>query len=160
MNPLLKLIPSNVMLEQAATEIINCNEITTQYGLKLSQQQAKELVHTRTESLKRTGRVEFMGGVLQKIITVFCDSPFLSQTDYASVLNELIETFYYFKNETLDELEDDELIEIMKRFFDETCRGSVELLQNRELEAVARNIRYGIADYLNIHEDEEEYIDE
>lgn len=160
MNSLLTLIPSNVMLERTATELVRCNEITTQFGLKLSQQQAKELVCTRTESLKRNGRIEFMGGVLEKLIIAFCDSPFLSQTDYASILNELVETFYYFKNETLDELDDDELIEIMKQFFDETCRGSVELLQNRELEAVARNIRYGIADYLNIHEDEEEYENE
>lgn len=160
MNSFLTLIPSKVMLEQAAAEIVYCNEVTTQYGLKLSRQEAKELVHTRTESLKRNGRIEFMGGILQKLIIAFCDSPFISQIHYASILNELVETFYYFKNETLDELDDDELIAIMKHLFDETCRGSVELLQNRELEAVARNIRYGIADYLNIHEDEEEYIDE
>lgn len=40
----------------------------------------------------------------------FSNSPFISQFNYVTTLNDLIETFYYFKNETLDEISDDELI--------------------------------------------------
>ncbi|WP_309446508.1 DUF6323 family protein [Desulfosporosinus nitroreducens] len=34
-----------------------------------------ELVETRTFSLKSNGRIEFGGGVIDKIIKEFCDSP-------------------------------------------------------------------------------------
>lgn len=37
---------------------------------------------------------------------------------------------------------------------------SIELLQNRELEALARNIRYGISDYADLCEDTEKSFDE
>jgi hypothetical protein len=94
------------------------------------------------------------------MIRNFCESPYLSQFNYAATLNDLIETFYYFKNETLDEISDDELISLMKKYFDGRCQGSIELLQNRGLESLARNIRYGINDYANLCKDSEESFDE
>lgn len=153
------LIPAVMIKKLVISEIINCNEITSRYGLILSQAKAQELVETRAEALSNNGRIEFAGGVINKLIIKFCDSPFLSQFNYATTLNELIETFYYFKNETLDEISDDELISLMKKYFDQNCQGSIELLQNRELEALARNIRYGISDYATLCEDAEESFD-
>lgn len=150
------LIPSGMMNKLAITEIINCNEITYRYGLVLSQSEAQELVETRSESLSSNGRIEFSGGIINKLIIEFCDSPFISQFNYASTLNELVEIFYYFKNETLDEISDDDLIILMKKYFDGNCKGSMELLQNRELEVLAHNIRYGVSDYEDVHEDEYE----
>lgn len=42
----------------------------------------------------------------------FCNSnsPFLFQFNYMEVLSDLLEIFYYFKNESLEEISDDELI--------------------------------------------------
>lgn len=161
MNNDFMLIPTSIIMNTlAVSEIINCNEITSRYGLVLSQSEAQELVETRAEALNKNGRVEFAGGAINKLIIEFCDSPFLSQFNYATTLNELIETFYYFKNETLDEISDNELISLMKKYFDQKCQGSIELLQNRELEALARNIRYGISDYVNLCEDIDESFDE
>ena len=154
------LIPSVMMNKLAITEIIKCNEITSRYGLILSEVEAQELVETRTEALSNNGRIEFAGGIFNKMIRNFCDSPYLSQFNYAATLNDLIEIFYYFKNETLDEISDDELISLMKKYFDGKCQGSIELMQNRELESLARNIRYGIIDYANLCEDTEESFDE
>ena len=154
------LIPTVMMNKLAISEIINCNEITSRYGLMLSLAEAQELVETRAEALSSNGRIEFAGGIINKLIMGFCDSPFLSQFNYAAALNELIETFYYFKNETLDEISDDELISLMKKYFDGNCQGSIELLQNRELEALARNIRYGISDYADLSQDTEKSFDE
>lgn len=156
MNNKFMLIPANMLSKLAAAEIIRCNEITSRYGLMLSQADAIELIETRSLALSSNGRIEFSGGVINKIIIKFCDSPFLSQFNYVSTLNDLLETFYYFKNETLDELSDDELISWMKKYYDQTCQGSVELLQNRELEALAHNIRFGISDYGNLFNDNEE----
>lgn len=161
MNNDFMLIPTSIVMNTVAvSEIINCNEITSRYGLVLSQSEAQELVETRAEALNKNGRVEFAGGAINKLIMEFCDSPFLSQFNYATTLNELIETFYYFKNETLDEISDDELISLMKKYFDQKCQGSIELLQHRELESLARNIRYGISDYVNLCEDIDESFDE
>lgn len=151
------LIPADIMNELATNEIINCNEITSRFGLALSQAEAQSLVQTRTEALQSNGRIEFGGGIIDKLIKEFCDSPYLSQYNYAETLHELIETFYYFKNETLDEISDDELISLMKKSFDERCQGSIELLQNRDLETLAHNVRYGIIDYEQLDEGETFY---
>lgn len=154
------LIPSLVINKLAIAEIVNCNQLTSRYGLILSQVDALELVATRSEALSNYGRIEFTGGIINKLILRFSDSPFLTKHNYVTTLNELIETFYYFKNETLDEVSDDDLISCMKKFFDHRCQGSIELLQNRELEALARNVRYGIDEYDDIYSDTEEMYDE
>jgi hypothetical protein len=154
------LIPTAIMNKLSIKEIINCNEITSRYGLILSQTEAQELVKTRSEALNISGRIEFSGGIINKLIIEFCDSPFLSQFNYSSTLNELIETFYYYKNETLDEISDDKLISLMKKYFDQNCQGSIELLQNRELDTLAHNIRFGISDYADLCDDTEIFFDE
>jgi len=134
---------SSMLEKKAVDEIVKCNEFTVNYGLILSKQDAIELVETRTNALKDNRRIEFGRGVIDKIIKEFCDSPYISQSNYAETLHALIEMFYYYKNETLDKLSDDELIKFMKNAFDGRCFGSLELLECRELENLARNIRYG-----------------
>ena len=73
------LIPSTVLSKLAIAEIINCNEITSRYELTLSQAKAQELVETRAEALNSNGRIEFAGGVINKLIIKFCDSPLTLQ---------------------------------------------------------------------------------
>ncbi len=153
---------SSIIQKQAANEIEKCNEITTNYGLVLTHQQAVELIETRTYALNVNGRIEFGGGVIDKIIKEFCDSPYISMHNYTDILHELIEMFYYYKNETLDLFSDDELIKFMKDAFDGVCQGSLELLSGRELARMARNLRYGYEpDYseeniIELDEDEED----
>ncbi|OPX84121.1 MAG: hypothetical protein A4E53_03896 [Pelotomaculum sp. PtaB.Bin104] len=139
----LMIFSGSLLKKQAVSEIIRCNEITEKYALTLTEQQAIELVQTRSHSLKNTGRIEFGGGVIDKIIKAFCTSPYILQSNYARTLHELIEIFYYYKNETLDLMSDDNLIKFMKKYFDGKCQGSLDLLKCRELEKMARNIRYG-----------------
>jgi len=152
------LITANMQNKLTVSEIMKCNEYTARFGLALSQSEAQGLLEKRTEALSRNGRIEFGGGIIDKLIKEFCDSPFLYQDNYSETMNDLIEIFYYFKNESLDGISDDELISLMKKYFDQKCLGSVELLQNRELEALARNIRYGIRDYEDI-DDKDDYLD-
>lgn len=148
---------SSLMQKQAVAEIEKCNDFTFRFGLTLSTQDAIELVETRTFSLKRYGRIEFGGGVVSKIIKEFCDSPYISKHNYVETLHELIEIFYFYKNETLDLISDDELIKFMKNSFDGKCQGSLELLSGRELDKMARNLRYGYdLDYSENNEYEEE----
>lgn len=81
------------------------------------------------------------GGIIDQLIEAFCDSPFLCQENYAPTLQSLIELFYQYKNETSDQLRDEELIRAMKEAFDGICQGSLALLAERELDRLAREIR-------------------
>ena len=130
----------------AVAAITSLNPYSARYGLTISPLMALELVETRTQALNRIGRVEFGSSVIEKLITAFCSSPYILQDHYTQTLCELLETFYYFKNETLDIMSDDELIAVMKYRFDNICHGSVDLLQSRELEEMAHHIRFGSDD--------------
>lgn len=134
-----------VIRQQAVTEIMKCNDDTVRFGLVLSPAEAAQLVESRNTALKNCGRIEFGGGVIEKIIRKFCDSPYISQFNYLETLQELTDMFYFYKNETLDMLGDDALLEFMKKCFDGKCQGSLELLKGRELANMARNLRYGSA---------------
>ncbi len=148
---------SSMVQKQAISEIIKCNDYTVHFGLELTERQAKALVKSRTFALRANGRIEFGGGVINKIIQEFCDSPYILQNTYEQILHELIEQFYYYKNETLDLISDDELIQFMKKSFDGVCQGSLELMSGRELDKLARRIRYGYAlDYSGYEEYEED----
>ena len=159
MNNQFMFLPVMLMKQQTATMIRNCNDYTSRFGLKLSEQEILELVENRKMVLEETGRIEFSGGVIQKIIMEFADSVYVNQQDYVEILNELQECFYYFKNESLEELSDDELIELMKLYFEEVCHGSIELLQSSMLENYCRDIRYGTKSYQNDDGYEDDYTD-
>jgi hypothetical protein len=138
-------ISSALIQKQAVAELEKCNDFTAQFGLKLSQCDLVELVETRSLALNNNGRIEFGGGVIEKIIREFCNSPYLSMYNYAETLHDLIEMFYYYKNETLDLISDNDLIKFMKKNYDGICQGSLELLSGRELARMARNVRFGYA---------------
>lgn len=140
-----ELIPftSGLIQQQTVGELLKQNVFTARYGLQLTKAQAAELVETRTHALSQTGRIEFGGGVLEKLVEKFCDSPFLHTRNYPKTLHELTEIFYYYKNETLDLISDDDLLDFMKDSYDGVCQGSLELLSDRELYRLARNLRFG-----------------
>lgn len=133
----------NIQKMQLMKELLNCNEMTSRYGLTLSAQQIQNLVERRIQALKDTGRIEFDQGVLKKIITEFCDSPYITQDNYEETIIELQDSFYYFKNESIDLVSDDELISNMKHYFDGVCQGSLECLSGTSLEELCRAVRSG-----------------
>ena len=120
------------------------NEYTEKFGLKLSEEDGSLLLTERKNILKKQERVEFGEGILPKLIFAFCDSPYIYQDNYTDTLGRLQEIFYMYKNETLDEITDDELIEFMKEQFDGPCQGSVDYLEDTSLEVYARNSRFGL----------------
>lgn len=126
-----------------AEELRDCNAFTSRFGLSLSDRQIQSLVEKRLEALSSTGRVEFGCGITKKLIREFCDSPYIMQENYEETILELLDSFYYFKNESEDRISDDELIAFMRRHFDTTCQGSLEYLSGTTLEDLCRNTRYG-----------------
>lgn len=137
--------PGGLQKVTTMAELRECNDISLRYGLYLSEQQMQNLAERHVAALRDTGRVEFGSGILKKLIMQFCDSPFIFQENYEDTLLELQDAFYYFKNESMDRIPDDELIEFMKQVFDGRAQGSLEYLCNISLEDLCRNTRYGYA---------------
>jgi hypothetical protein len=135
-----------MMAEQQKRQVervLECNNKTEQYGLALSQEEAKNLMICRKDSLSENQRVEFGEGILPKIIDSFCDSQFINQDNYVEILSELQDIFYLYKNETKDELIDDELLDFMKKQYEEICFGDMDYLKNTCLERFGRAVRSG-----------------
>ncbi len=137
-------------------DIKKCNEYTNKYGLILSDNQINNLLERKNETLKETGRIEFREGIIDKLIKEFCDSPYINQENYAETLYELIEIFYEYKNETMDLITDDELIEFMKRSFDGIAKGDLEYLSGTVMYKMRENLLSGNPiDYIEEGEDYE-----
>lgn len=136
-------LPSLQPQEKAIEEILHSNEASAQYGLLLTREQAGLLLKARREALRKCGRIEFGSGVIDKLAAAFCDSPYLSPGCYAQALQKLQELFYTYKNETLDLIPDDELIQQMVYYFNTSCDGSFALLESRELDRLAHDLRFG-----------------
>ena len=72
-----------------------------------------QIVDARNEALKPCGRLELGFEVINKIIRLFCPSPYINQTDYANIICELVSLLLH-ENETLEQIGDDDLIYIMR----------------------------------------------
>ena len=112
-------------------KVVKCNEVTEKFGLKLSNSQAIELLEYRQEILAIEQRVEFNEGILNQLIFVFCDSPFIIQENYVETIEGIQEIFYNFKNQYEDRVSDDELLDFMKNYFDGECQGSLDYLEEK-----------------------------
>lgn len=121
--------------------LMKTNQVTNRFGLALSEEETRLLIRQKQDVLRQQQRVEFGGGVLEKLIFAFCDSNYIRQDDYAETLGRLLEIFYLYKNESLDELTDDELIDYMRQAFEGECYGSLEYLEETCLEDFVRKIR-------------------
>ncbi|HWP96995.1 MAG TPA: DUF6323 family protein [Syntrophomonadaceae bacterium] len=122
-------------------EVLKSNEESQKYGLVLTPAQAHELVKTRNLAIQNHGRIELSIEVVNKIVYAFCSSSYINSEEYAWTLNQLVELFYYMKNETEDRIGDDELISVMKDFFEGASHGSLSLLKNRDLTLFAQHFR-------------------
>jgi hypothetical protein len=118
--------------EELANEVVALNDVSAEYGLTLTTSQATELIQTRCNALRDNGRIEIGLGAIKKIIECFCSSSFINPDNYAEILNDLLEIFYYFKTESHDKVSDIELIRIMFDHFENKYYGSIKLMQSNE----------------------------
>ena len=143
-----------MQISAAKDEIRCCNELNQIYGLTLTEADITELVELRGQALRSTGRVEFGGGILPKLIRAFCKSPYVDPYNYAATLGDLQDAFYYFKNESEDRFSDDDLIDFMEMVFNGQAHGSTEVLTTISLEELCRWARN---DFDNRYADEEAF---
>lgn len=137
-------------------KVVECNSYTNKYGLILTNEEALQLLNSRKNSLRQEERVEFGEGILTKIIYTFCDSPFIYQDNYVDTIEALQEIFYLYKNESLDEISDDELLDYMKQCFDGKCQGDLDYLEGTCLDAFCRKIRREGIGFMGSERDEDE----
>jgi hypothetical protein len=140
-------------------KVIRCNEYSKKFGVILSNQDALLLLNSKINSLKEKERIELGDSILPKLIFTFCDSPYIYQDNYVETLEALQDIFFLYKNESLDELTDDELLEFMKFHFDGDCQGSLEYLEDTCLEKFARRIREGSNGIMEEEEGHDEFVE-
>lgn len=128
-------------------KIMETNNYSERYGLILTNEDAELLSIERQNSLREQRRVEFGQGIMTKIIYAFCNSDYIDQNNYVDTLIYLQNIFYLFKNEMMDEITDDELINFMKEQFETICYGDLDYLSGTCLENFAQAIRAGYKDY-------------
>ena len=130
-------------------KVIETNKTTEQFGLVLSEQDAKLILEERKDTLQKQKRVEFGEGIVPKIIYEFCDSNYIDQNNYVDTIIRLQEIFYLYKNEMQDEITDDELLHLMKEQFELICFGDLDYLEGTCLANFAQAIRAGYDGYKN-----------
>lgn len=128
-------------------KVMESNQYTEQYGLTLSEQDAEILAQERKSTLIEQKRVEFGESILPRIIYEFCDSAFISQSNYVESLTRLQEIFFLYKNEMLDEISDEELLNFMKEQFETVCFGDFDYLEGTCLDVFAQAVRAGYRGY-------------
>ena len=122
--------------------ILQTNEKSVEFGLSLSERDAEMLAETCNNSICEQERIEFGDSIAVKLIEKFMQSSYISQNEYADIIALLIDIFYSAKEESLDILTDDEVIDIMFDFFENQSGGSVEMLETRDMDYLCRKIRF------------------
>ena len=133
--------------QELLCRVMDTNQVTEQFGLALTQEDAGLILDERRNSLLEQKRIEFGEGIITKIIYEFCDSDFIDRSNYVSTIIRLQEIFYLYKNEMQDEMTDDELLHLMKEQFEQICFGDLEYLENTCLANFSRAVRTGYSGY-------------
>lgn len=126
---ILKSLNSNLQITQE-NEILDLNEKSQVYGLTLNKEDVKEIINSRDNTLKNYGRIELDIGITKMIIENLYKSQYTDKDDYVYAINDLHEVFYYLKNETLDQISDIEIIEIIDEVYN-NCSGRIDIVQEK-----------------------------
>lgn len=119
------------------------------FGLTITREEAKEIIISKNETLKKYKRIEFSYGVTEKIIYIFSDSEYIDRNNYIDTIKDLVDIFYNFKNETEDKLTDDELLNFMREQFDDVCYGDLGYLRDTCLERFSKAVRDESLDFID-----------
>jgi hypothetical protein len=133
--------PAQIERMSTGRGLESCNPVLQRYGLSLSAQDVQVLVAGRLEALQATGRIEFGGGVVEDLVLAFAGSPYVSQETFVETVLELQDLFYTVKNETLEQIPDDDLIAKMRSLFDEYANGDLGCLEEALVEGLGRHVR-------------------
>ena len=137
------IILENFAVQPISEEILALNEVTKEYGITLTPEEAKDLSETRVKALTENERIEIGVGAVEGIIKRFSRSSYITKENYAYVLSEIAEVFYYIKTETDDKVSDNALLDELFIRFEQRCRGSIDTLLAKEAEIIVRKVNAG-----------------
>ena len=133
--------------EKKLDKLTETNKTAERFGLVLSRQEALMIAEEEKNILKEQKRIEMGEGIAARIIYEFCDSAYIEQSSYVETVIRLQEIFYLYKNEMQDEISDEELLHLMKEFFENICFGDLDYLEGTCLSDFARAVRAGYDGY-------------
>lgn len=137
----LSVLGKQSITKKSVESLMKVNDRINRFGLVLSEEDAKQLLAERKISLEERNRIEFGEGIISKIIDIFCDSPYVYQSNFVETMTRLQDIFYEYKNESMDQITDDELLELMERYFNGECEGSLDYLEETLLDDFSRQVR-------------------
>lgn len=123
-------------------EIMSLNEVTKQHSIELTKDKVQYIIDSRKSALYDTGRVEFGENTAKKLVLKFCDSAYVSKHNIEKIIEELLEIFYYTKNETEELIPDDVLINYMYKAFNGECQGSTSLLYDWAINKLIHDVHF------------------
>ena len=109
-------------------------------GLTLSHEQLAALEEGRKQALRSSGRVEWDGGILPRLMECFADSPYLHQAELTETLERLQALFYHWKNEVGDLTPDETVLHWLRRGFDR-MGGDMDALEGFSPFALQRRLK-------------------
>ena len=110
------------------SSIIKSNDVTSSYGLVLSEIDVDYLIDIKNKVLYDLGMVCVFEDVIEKIIYAFYDSCYIDKDCYVDMLGQLIEVFYFYQSNLYNRISDDEIISYIRDMFDRKCHGEVSFL--------------------------------
>ena len=110
-------------------QILEINDKSVDYGLVLSPKDVEEVIKSRKDSLKTYGRIDLNMDITEKIMEILYTSQYTDKDDYLELINDLQDIFYYLKNETLDEISDNEILDKISELYEKTS-GRIDNVQN------------------------------
>ena len=132
---------SQMQMRVAAQELESCNKVTQRYGITLSPQDIQALVVGRVDALQETERVEFGRGVAKDLVLAFSSSVYVAQSSFVQTVLELQDLFYLFKNESNEQIPDDDLIATMRSLYDDVAQGDMQRLTEALFDGLGRHLR-------------------
>lgn len=128
---------------QSINEIMQCNKVTSNYGIVISQKQALELMKVHQEIIQELGRMSVNYHVIKTLIIAFCNSAFINKYNQQEIFYELIEIFYYYRDALDTFISDEQIVSYMQCAYEGPCQGSLEYLGDAILEKIIDDIMAG-----------------
>lgn len=120
--------PSALAQKEKLDSLMAIGEVTQQYNITMTPEKAKYILDSSNSALKDMARIEFGESAAEKITRKFCSSPYASNYNFEKVVGEVLEIFFYAKNEIENYMSDDELIDYIYEEFNKVYHGSLKAL--------------------------------
>ncbi len=124
-------------LKDALAEL---NGRTSEYGLVLTVKQVNRLADAVQRALRESDRVEIGTGIMPILADEFSASIFVTQENYAALLEELVYIFFQVKTAVCDRISDKDLVRLLRDYYENKAMGSVDIMRDRDVDLLIKYI--------------------